>query len=82
LSSHLFAVHSGETEVTELLETNPSVSDNADTAKSKADKRKVLFELIRNKGNFRHNEKVLKEKEGSLILVRRTNLHMDHVPDV
>ena len=53
------------------------VSDDAGTARSKADEIKVLFDVIKNKRNFHHNEKVLKEGDGNLILVRKPTNHID-----
>ena len=41
------------------------------TLEKSSRERKAAFKELRNEGNFRHNIKVLKENEGTLIVVRR-----------
>ena len=71
LSSHLLHRHSDEREVAELKETDPKPTDNQETAEEKKQKRKQQYELIRNRGNFYHNQEVLKQGGSNIILVRR-----------
>ncbi|KAL3841896.1 hypothetical protein ACJMK2_019987 [Sinanodonta woodiana] len=59
LKSHLATQHSEEKEVASLLACSKMEQDKG-------------FQLIKNKGNFKHNIKVLEQGEGKLIVVRRS----------
>ena len=77
ISSHLLNCHMMEEEVKKLFETKGEIGDTDMEKKRKEKERKDRFELLRNKGNFIHNERVLREGVGELILVRRPTKNFD-----
>eukprot|EP00057_Strongylocentrotus_purpuratus_P015041 XP_011669515.1 PREDICTED: uncharacterized protein LOC100890715 isoform X2 [Strongylocentrotus purpuratus] len=60
ISKHLLVCHCDETEVAHIAALPRNSKE-----------RQIEFELLRNKGNYYHNIKVLNTSEGELILVRR-----------
>lgn len=60
ISKHLLVCHCDETEVAQIAALPRNSKE-----------RQIKFELLRNKGNYYHNIKVLNTSEGELILVRR-----------
>jgi hypothetical protein len=60
IPKHLQSIHKNEAEVKEIVQSDR-------TQKEKL----ILFDLIRNKGDHKHNMKVVEEEKGQLILKRR-----------
>jgi hypothetical protein len=67
----LLICHNEEREVLDIAALQQQPGDSDECVKEKTKRRKMLFEMIRNKGNFQYNKRVQASGEGSLILVRR-----------
>ncbi|XP_064647889.1 germ cell nuclear acidic protein-like [Lineus longissimus] len=71
LSSHVSNTHKGEKEVKAILALEIRKDDSKTEKERKRTARNRSFEKLRNRGNFKHNQKVLDSGKGELILVRR-----------
>ncbi|KAJ8050001.1 hypothetical protein HOLleu_03006 [Holothuria leucospilota] len=60
IGRHYLSQHSSETELAQILAMPINSRE-----------RKVKLDLLRNRGNFYHNEKVMRSKSGEIILMRR-----------
>ena len=69
ISSHLLNCHLDQPDVLEVNSVRILDDDSHEVRKEKAARRRVMFELLRNRGNYEHN---LRAKDsGDIIVVRR-----------
>ena len=71
------ASHIGKVEVQRLESLRPQPGDNDQTKKEKEIERKRQIELLRHSGDHEHNNRVLSQKRGELLLRRRVTEELD-----
>ncbi|XP_072049953.1 uncharacterized protein [Amphiura filiformis] len=74
IGRHLINSHSDEPEVARIIAIRPDTKENID-------ERKQMFDMLRHRGNFYHNERVKQTNDGELILVRRPPAGSDLIPE-
>ena len=74
IQSHLERKHCNEEEIKALRELKDKRAKETDEGKIKSLNKKLqsAMAMLRNKGNYLHNMKVLKQKSGELLLARRS----------
>lgn len=73
-SQHLLGkMHENEPEVMEISQIIVSSKDSADTKEQKMRARKKLIAILRNRGDNKHNRRVLEKKHGEVIVARRVS---------
>lgn len=71
IARHLEDMHDKELEVAKILSITIAETDDDALKKQKQKERARLFNLLRKRGNFNHNQNVLQAKEGVLIVEKR-----------
>ena len=71
LARHLEDMHNKELEVAKILSIEINEADDDALKKQKRKERHRLFNLLRRRGNFNHNQNVLEAKEGIFIVDKR-----------
>lgn len=84
IQTHLEHKHRNEKVVKEILDLKNQIIEIKENSDNKSSLRKHLKNLqilIRNRGNNRHNQKVLAVEEGEILLSRRRNSNTFNIKD-
>lgn len=79
ISRHLLKVHSTEREVAQIASLEIKDIDSTEVRKRKNKERKRLFDLLRKRGNYNHNNKVIENNEGFLVVEKRPSGQNDAI---
>ena len=71
-SQHVLSkMHETEPEVIQISQITVASDDSGDTKEQKMRERKKLIAILRNRGDNKHNRRVLEKKHGEVIVARR-----------